>query len=228
MLRFVGCSVAYPASLYLFSHLFASQKHKHDSENARTAVARSLGTVFCTLCLLLVLQLSWSFSCSLRLILQAVSVSLPFLTFLFFEFPSAQLNWWTLRNLLLAPAVEELYYRILLAQLCPSPIWLWSSLAFATAHMHDLIATSRANRGWQQAFPQFCTTFIFGVLQDSIAGKMKVRASVPAWICQSITHGLANFVGFPLLPQDHAAHRLQSLILFRLYPLLLIALWVVF
>jgi len=224
MLQFAFWTVAYPLSLYLFSYLFADKKHKNDPKIGRTALVRCIGTIVCTVCLVRALNLSWSFCWSMRLLTQTCIVALPFFTNLLFNGSLAAVNWWSVRCLLIAPAIEELYYRMLLTHVCPRPIWLWSSMAFASAHLHELVVCSQKRRDWRLALPQFCVTFLFGALQYSIYATVEKRkVSGSLWLCLTLSHVLANFVGFPLLDDEHPLHKLQQFILFFLYPLLLIA-----
>lgn len=104
------------------------------------------------------------------------------------------------RNYFIAPAFEELYYRILLPKTCSSVFWL--SCSFSLAHSHPLLFKSN----WQDAASisiQCIISFFFGFVCNMIRFKMNFKSTtnenIWSWISLTIIHGIANYCGLPII-----------------------------
>jgi hypothetical protein len=227
---FIGWAAVYPASLHLVS---LSCRRKSSDEEKRRGLALVCATVCCACALFWRLQPRVVFDWGNPVALLVHTV--PFLTCLIFNPPSwPVVDFWMLRDCFVAPVIEELYYRQLLPMLAPKPQWLWSTVAFALAHV---LGTQGGGIDWNEAMGKLVVTFAFGCLQHLLLAAQtststnSFQVSIGGLGCLAFAHGLANFVGIPMLLEEdeHRAKtrtrlflvRMQQLVLFIFYPFVL-------
>lgn len=187
----------YPANLYIFERFFA----KSLIPPSKVKVVSIVASCFHALVLL---RPDFSFQFSRNLALWSAVSLAPFILPLLLNEKSEFLAWsdflfW--RNFVVAPACEELYYRILLPQLCPYNVIL--SVAFSLAHAHPLVFTPLNIQNFDEIIGQCVISFAFGLVSNALRAKMTSSAEgvVNVWIWTALTalHGVANYCGFPLL-----------------------------
>lgn len=209
MWRFVFFSALYPVNLYIFEFLF-----KPKYPNLKIKVA---SIIFSCLCLLLSLKGSalLDFTFNWR-ILKWFCVGIgPFVLPLLMEndgegFDFGSFLAW--RNFVIAPACEELYYRLLLPKLHGGTFLL--SLSFSLAHAHPLLFPSNWLE-WDVISGQCFTSFLFGIVCNRIRAKMTDGNLINFWVWMALTatHGIANYCGIPLIKSENKFLKMIQLII---------------
>lgn len=187
----------YPANLYLFT------KFKPQQADLRVKVLSTIVS-----CVLLAWRLKFTFTLewNFRILALWLAAMLPFLAN--FTIEPLEPLWW--RDFIVAPAVEELYYRILLPIVVDNFILL--TLAFSLAHGHSLLFDRSARR--DEVISNCIVSLAFALVANLIRLKSKLPGtSLFLWLSLSILHGTANYVGFPSRRPLFLAGSLLSLIL---------------
>lgn len=200
-------SCFYPLNLYIFEFLFPSP-----DDSAKLKVKATSILVSCSiLWIFLGEQIDFGFN---WLIPKWTAVALlPFLLPLKFADSQEFGSFLFLRNFVIAPACEELYFRILLPKMCPSK--MATSLAFSVAHAHPLLF----KRNWtsfrvQEVLAQCGISFCFGFICSCIKSKMiEQQNNFWLWTALTIIHGVANYCGLPFIIESKLLGRLQVVIL---------------
>lgn len=210
IVAFVLFSLFYPINLYIFQFISSP---KSELSALKVKVASIL--VSCTVLWIFLndeIDFNWN-----RGILKWIIIGLaPFLLPLIFskpqgnESPASFLFW---RNFVIAPACEELYFRILLAKLCQSNSAL--SLSFSLAHAHPLMFKSNWCR-FEVILAQCAISFCFGFVNNAIGSKMQQEGTlcnIWIWLALTVIHGVANYCGLPLIEKGKLLQGLQIFIL---------------
>ena len=201
MWMFILFSLIYPLNLYLFTLLFNFKKFQMQIK---------ILSIFAS-CALLSHFINFSFSKSAlnwSIAKWSILGILPFILPIVLNKADKETetyehedDWFIkARNYFIAPAFEELYYRILLPKTCSSVFWL--SCSFSVAHSHPLLFKSN----WQDAasiLNQCIISFFFGFVCNMIRFKMNLESTtnenIWSWISLTIIHGIANYSGLPVI-----------------------------
>lgn len=201
MWAYVFFSCLYPINLYIFEFIFPSKTHI-----LKVKVASILFSCFC---LLLSFENSSLFvsTFNLRILKWLLVGTGPFILPLVSDtdrdgLDGSFLMW---RNFVIAPACEELYYRILLPKHQNGTILL--SLSFSLAHAHPLLFPSNWNKS-ADIFGQCLVSFLFGIVCNGIKTKMSGFVGgdqINIWIWMALTgiHGIANYCGVPVVHRKY-------------------------
>lgn len=199
MLPFLLFSTLYPLNLYIFQLLLSSRRLL-DPVKAKVAsilVSTSILLAYTNFS-------SVDFSFTKVAVYWSLMGLLPFLLPFIYSEAEAETEesgagflFW--RNFFIAPACEELFYRLLLPQLCNSILAL--SISFSLAHAHPLLLP----KNWtaQRLRPivgQCGVSFCFGV----ICNKIRIKAGVDGnnfwlFLALALIHGIANYCGVPFI-----------------------------
>lgn len=190
-MEFVLAGLAYPASLYLIP------KCNRNTEEIKCKLVVTVGISFA---LAIWLRASFNFDYNLRLLFLTLTSLLPFgMPIMKLPASSVDLEFW--RDFVIAPTIEEFYFRILMPQLGSSSLAL--SAMFSLAHAHVLLQPKR----WPDKFDvaaQCGISFAFGLVANLIRSKALLPANnVWLWMALSLIHGVANFVGIPHIDGNH-------------------------
>lgn len=209
MLPFLGFSALYPLNLYIFE-FFSKQFLKCDPIKIKV-----VSVLFSTSILLAYLNVSsFTFSINISTFYWSVVGLLPFLIPLIYaeadEEPTSFLFW---RNFVISPACEELYYRILLPQLCNSVLAL--SISFSAAHAHPLLFPKNWSKPKLKTIAgQCCVSFCFGIICNKV--RIKSEADHPnlwLFLALALIHGVANYCGVPIIPRKNIINSIHMVIL---------------
>ena len=202
VLEFIAFSCLYPVNLYIFELCL---KPKTESSKLKTKITSILVSCF-ILSTLSSIDRTELFNWNVNILKWTIIGLLPFLIPFYYclttetgalECGCGDLLFW--RNFIIAPACEELYFRILLPQLCKQKFLL--SLSFSLAHAHPLIFKCYRNR-LKVIVAQCGISFCFGYICNSIRTKMSMTAcNFWVWTALTIIHGVANYCGVPIIDE---------------------------
>ena len=212
--QFWGFSVLYPLNLYIFEAAFNlfSPKNTQQKHSIKVKVASIIFS--CSILLAFVKFTKFDFSISPGILHWFGIGLLPFIIpWIYVEVEEEKGAFLFWRNFVIAPACEELYYRILLPKLCDSTLLL--SISFSLAHAHPLLFT----KNWissilKMILGQCVISFCFALICNRI--RIKSGASENNfWIflALSVLHGVANYCGVPFVADKNRVNWIQGLIL---------------
>ena len=217
---FIAFSLFYPLNLYTFEIILRQFK-------SRIIYIKLLSIFFSCLILSVHNKLSFDFTWHWNILKWSIFGLLPFAMPFYYaknenvDCNSSQILFW--RNFYIAPACEELFYRILLPQLSEKIVPL--SISFSLAHAHPLLLPVNWRlENFILIIIQCLISFCFGMVSNAIKGKIAVEENnFWTWISLSAIHGLANYCGIPILPNSKKI----PLRIFQLL-LLLLSLYLIF
>ena len=205
---FWAFSALYPLNLYIFE-LFFNPTPRHSPKLKVVTVLLS-----CSILLAFLEFPKFDFDLTTgTLYWFTVGFSAFIIPWIYSEFEVEEHCWSFLfwRNFVIAPACEELYYRILLPRLCDSILAL--SISFSLAHAHPLLFP----RNWSsqshqmKLIPGQC---VISFCLALICNKIRIKSGTSGtnfWLFLSLSsiHGIANYCGLPLVGKSKSKSKIN-------------------
>lgn len=211
--EFLLFSLFYPLNLYIFEFILTPKTELSNLKVKITSILVSTSILW--IYLNEQFNFKWNWTILKWAVIGLASFVLPLMRSKMEvdESPEKLLFW---RNFVIAPACEEIYFRILLTKFCQSKFKL--SLSFSLAHAHPLLFKSNWNK-FKMILVQCAISFAFGFVNNFLRSKMQQEGEEAVcnfwvWIALSGIHGVANFCGLPIIEKENKMlHYFQLLIL---------------